>query len=294
MPRDVGRFTPDLFPDGPPLAPAPGAPPDAEAAVAAIEAAGVPDARARFGDGALAARAPDPGVRAGLVALVGTIAEPVLDAFVAGTLPVARVTLGIPAAPGRVVGPPAGAIGSTRCVARRYGAEHPALLAPSLAHDLLWRAEGAGKVEETVLHAVGAMVHVQRLAAAPALAELRSELARRQHSLALTLLLSRHPGSADLCLVAPDGEGTLPGGAPGRSTPDFWSVPFGVGESVDPDAPVVLADVLRRAFGPGVGLPDPLRYDATLVERCRHPLGSGWCPAPARLRVAVALGLVDP
>lgn len=293
-PDDVSRFTPDLYPDGPPLVPAAGDPPDADAAVVALDAAGVPGAAERFADPRLVARAPDPEVRAGLVALAGTVAAPVLDAFAAGALAVDRVVRAPLTAPGRVVGPVAGEAWSTRAVNDRYRAEHPVLLAPSLAHDLLWNPAGAGKVEETLLHAVAAMVHVERIAAAPALADLRTELARRQHSLAITLLLSRHRGSADVCLVAPDGAGTLPGGAPALATPDFWSVPFGTGESADPDAPAVLAAVLARAFGADAPVPRPLRYDAAVVALCTLPLASTWCPAPARLGAAVALGLVDP
>lgn len=293
-PADVSRFTPDLYPAGPPLVPAPGDPPDAAAALAALQDAGIPDAAERFSDPPLVARAPDAAARAGLVALAGTVAEPVLDAFVAGELPVHRVEVGTLEHPTRVVGPGAGIAPATRFVNARYAAEHPALFAPSLAHDLLWHATGAGRVEETVLHAVAAMTHVQRLAAAPGLAELRTELARRQHSLALTLLCSRHPGSPEICLVAPDGPGTLPGGAPDRATPDFFGVPFGAGDSAEPDAPGVLRLVLRRAFGEDTEIPAPLRYDDALVRLCARPLGDGWCPPQARLRVAVALGLVDP
>lgn len=294
LPLDIARFTPDLYPAGPPLEPASGVAPDADAARARLRAAAGDAACARFDDADLGVRAPEPGVRAGLAALAGTVAESVLDAFVAGALTVDTVSFGTPASPGRVVGPAAAAAPTRRVVNRRYAAEHPVLLAPSLAHDLLWRADGAGKVEETLLHAVAAMVHVQRIAAAPALAELRTELARRQHSLAITLLLSRHPGSADVCLVAPDGPGTLPGGAPSMATPDFWSVPFGAGESADPDAPGVLTAVLRAAFGPDAPLPRPVRYDGALVDLCARPLAPAWCPAPDRLRAAVALGLVDP
>lgn len=294
IPTDISRFTPDLYPAGPPLAPAAGALPDAAAAHAELLAAGAPEAAARLDDPDLVARAPDPGVRAGLASLTGTVAEPALVAFVAGELPIESMAFGALGAPTRVVGTAAGAPPTERRVNERYAAEHPVLLAPSLAHDLLWRSTGAGKVEETILHAVAAMVHVQRLAAAPALADLRTELARRQHSLALALLLSRHPASADLTLVAPDGLGTLPGGAPALATPDFWSVPFGSGPSADPDAPAPLVAVLRHAYGPGAPVPEPLGYDDALVALCARPLGDDWLSPAARLRVVIALGLVDP
>jgi hypothetical protein len=293
-PLDPARFTPDLYPEGPPLVPAVGSAPGDAAALAALERAGVPDARVRFDHEALVARAPDPGVRAGLVALAGTVAEPVLDAFVAGALEVTRLTFGAPAAGGRIVGPPRDGATGARVVNARYVAENPVLFAPSLAHDLCWRATGAGRAEETLLHAIAAIVHVQRLAEAPGLADVRTELARRQHSLAITLLLSRHPGSSDVCLVAPDGLGTLPGGAPAMATPDFWSVPFGAGESTEPVAPVVVTAVLRRVFGAHAPVPDPLRYDADLTALCARPLADTGVPPAARLRAAIALGLIEP
>src|SRR5262249_7267616 len=149
---------------------------------------------------------------------------------------VQSIGLGHTAGRGRVVGPAAdddGAATSGRVVNDRYRAEHPALLAASLTHDLLWSGPGAGQYEECMLHALGAMVHVQLLAIAPRLASLGTELARRQNSLAITLLNSRHPGAADVSLIAPDGPGTIPGGAPAMQTPDFWSIPFVSGPGGD-------------------------------------------------------------
>ena len=292
-PRDPGRFTPDLYPDGPPLEPAVGDPPDPEAALAALVAANVPDAGSRFADPALEARAPDPLARAGLVALAGTVAAPLLDAFVGGALTVDRVEVAVPASAGRIVGPRADAPSTTRAVNARYAAEHPVLFAGSLAHDLLWSGPGAGDVEETALHALCAMVHVQCLARAPQLADHRTELARRQHSLAITLLNSRHPGEADITLVAPDGPGTLPGGAPAMQTPDFWSVPFGPDRpSTEPDAPPLLERLLVAVLGERGTWPDPLRYDDSLTETFTHPLGRGWLDLDDQYRVAAALGLL--
>jgi len=292
-PVDPGRFTPDLYPDGPPLVPAAGAPPDADAALGLLIEAYVPDAATRFTDAALAARAPDPGVRAGLVALEGTMAAPLLDAFIAGTLPVTRVEYGVPASRGRIVGPRDGDAPTTRVVNSRYGAEHPALLAGSLAHDLLWSGPGAGDVEETTLHAVCAMVQVQCLARAPHLADLRTELSRRQNSLAITLLNSRHPGDADVTLVAPDGRGTIPGGDPAMQAPDFWSVPFGPERpSAPPEAPAILTRLLVPVVGRRGNLPTPLRYDESLAEVFAHPLKRAWLSVEQQYVAASALGLL--
>src|SRR4051812_35740200 len=178
-----------------------------DAAVAALDALGIEGAAARLADDALVARAPDPGPRAGLVALSVTVAAPLLDAFVAGNTPVATIGLGATASPGRIVGPRPDAPSTIRVVNERYCAEVPTLLAGSLAHDLLWSGPGAGQYEEVVLHALVALVHLQLLARTPALAHIGTELARRQNSLAITLVNSRHPGSADLSVRAPDGPG---------------------------------------------------------------------------------------
>jgi hypothetical protein len=220
-----------------------------------------------------------------------TVAAPVLDAFLAGGTPVAHVGVGACASPGRIVGPPVGGDDETRVVNERYRAEVPTLLAGSLAHDLLWSGPGAGQYEEVVLHALVALVHLQLLARAPALARTGTELARRQNSLGITLLNSRHPGSPDIAVRAPDGPGTIPGGAPGMQTPDFWSIPFVGGPPTAADAPALLGAVLERATG--APRPTPLRYDDALGAWWSAHGTRGALDAAAQWRAAVALGLLS-
>jgi hypothetical protein len=282
---------PGIYPQGTAMEPAAGPATTLVAATAALDALGIDDAATRLADEALAARAPDPGPRAGLVALSVTVAGPLLDAFVSGRTAVATIGLGTTASPGRVVGPPAGAPIGVRVVNERYRAEVPALLAGSLAHDLLWSGPGAGQYEEVVLHALVALVHLQLIARVPALAHTGTELARRQNSLAITLLNSRHPGRADLAVKAPDGPGTIPGGAPGMQTPDFWSIPFVGGPPVAGDAPALLAPVLGAATG--VMPTTPLRYDEALGDWWSAHGARGALDRDAQWRAAVALGLLD-
>jgi hypothetical protein len=284
---------PGIYPQGTTMEPATGPTVTVDAAAAALDALGVDDAAARLADAALVARAPEPGPRAGLVALSVTVAAPVLDAFVAGGTPVETIALGATASPGRIVGPPADTSDapSTRVVNERYRAEVPTLLAGSLAHDLLWSGPGAGQYEEAVLHALVALVHLQLLARTPALAHTGTELARRQNSLAITLLNSRHPGTADLAVKAPDGPGTIPGGAPDMQTPDFWSIPFVGGPPVAADAPTFLGEVLARVTG--ATPPSPLRYDDALGDWWSAQGARGALDRAAQWRAAVALGLVD-
>ncbi len=225
------------------------------------------------------------------MALSVTVAAPVLDAFVDGATPVEHVGLGATASPGRIVGPPPDGPATTRVVNERYRAEAPTLLAGSLAHDLLWSGPGAGQYEEVVLHALVALVHLQLLARAPALAHTGTELARRQNSLAITLLNSRHPRSADIAVKAPDGPGTIPGGASNMQTPDFWSIPFVSGTPVAADAPALLTEVMANVTG--ATPPSPLRYDEALGDWWSSAGARGALDRAAQLRAAVALGLLD-
>ena len=282
---------PGIYPNGTTMEPATGPAVTVDAAIAALDALGVDDAAARLADDALVARAPDPGPRAGLVALSVTVAAPVLDAFVAGETLVDTIGVGATASPGRIVGPLADAPTATRVVNERYRAEVPTLLAGSLAHDLLWSGPGAGQYEEVVLHALVALVHLQLLARTPALAHTGTELARRQNSLAITLLNSRHPGQADLAVKAPDGPGTIPGGAPNMQTPDFWSIPFVSGDPVAADAPALLGAVLELVTG--ATPPSTLRYDDALGEWWSTHGARGALDRAAQWRAAVALGLLD-
>ncbi len=278
------------------MEPAPGPTVTEEAAVAALAAIGMWRPEARLAQDVLIARVPDPGPRAGLLALSLTVAAPIVDVFVAGMTDVDTIGLGRTASPGRVVGPPAEGMPraepGVRVVNERYRAEVPTLLAGSLAHDLLWSGPDAGQYEEIVLHAIVALVHLQLLAGDPSLARVGTELARRQNSLALTLLNSRHPGSAELACARPTASAPFPAARPVMQTPDFWSIPFVSGPPAVADAPGLLWAVLQLATG--TDPPTPLRYDESLGEwwsaqGMRHALD-----LDAQWRAAVALGLLDP
>lgn len=283
---------PGLYPDGPHMIPAFGDAPDDEGARALVAQLG-DRALARYDDVVLRDRVPAPLPRAGLAALAGTVGEVLLDAFLEWRTDVTAVRVGAPASPGRVVGPAAHGDRSVRLVNARYRAEHPVLLAPSLTHDLLWSGPGAGQYEEVVLHALCALVHVQLLARCPFVADLGTELARRQHSLAITLLNSRHPGSPDISLIAPDGPGTIPGGAESMQTPDFWSIPFVGGEARAADAPALLGDVLTLLAPAGAPpAPSPARYDEVLGAWLSATGLRGAIDARAQYAAAVSLGLL--
>ena len=292
---------PGLYPEAAPMGPAVGAPPDEAAARAALEAAG-PAAVAQWDAPGLAAVSTAPLARGSAAALGGTVAAPLLDAFLAGTTPVRRLGVGATASPGRVVGPPAdrgdaggggGTTGVTgeRVVNDRYAAEHPLSVAPSVAHDLGWSGPGAPHAEEATLHLIVALVHAQLVARQPHLAHLGTELVRRQNSLVLPLLCSRQPGRHEISVVAPEGAGTAPGGAPSMQTPDFWSIPFAPRGPATAVPPVVAA-VLAAACGDPGALGDAPVFDEDLGRRLSAAGLGGALPLVDQLRVAVTLGLV--
>jgi hypothetical protein len=314
-PRDPSMFTsgtlfgePGTYPQGSPMAPA-DRPSDAPTVASELDAvASALDRRAPgtgdrvrriWSDPRVAGTVTPPVARAALAVLAGTVAAPAVTAFVEGGLPVLRLGLGPTASPGRVVGPrpsdDRGGEGTERVVNERYAGEHPATVAPSIAHDLLWSGPGAGHDEEATLHLLVAAVHLQLVAASPGLAHLGTELTRRQNALALTLLNSRRPGSAQISAVAPDGPGTIPGGAPGMQTPDFWSIPFAAPspEPVGPDEATepVVAAIVAPFLGGSAAVDRPVRYDAALAGRLRST--GAWLPPDAALRAAVALGALD-
>jgi hypothetical protein len=300
-PRDPGLFSadceagPGIYPQGPPMRPAAGPPWDAGRARAALaEVLPGADERTRalaaFDDPALAARLREPGVRAGLAALTGTAGEPLVAEAAAGRTPVLRY--GALEQPSRVVGPDPGGDPALRLVNARYHAEHPALLAGSLVHALLAGEPPRGHAQEALLHGLLAAVHLQLLARAPALARLGTELARRQSSLALSLLNSRPAGSPRIRLIAPDGTGTVPGGAPLMQTPDFWSIPFAPAEPRSAPAPERLRAVLAQLLGPDAPLAGPLAYDDDLARRVDAHLGTAWLSPVELVRAARALGVL--
>jgi len=177
-------------------------------------------------------------------------------------------------------------------VNERYRGEHFALVTPSLAHDLLYNPLGAGTHEEAFLHALLAMVHLQLLAAAPDLGDQRSELARRQHSLAITLVNSRHPGDDRVRLIAPDGPGSIPGGDPALQSPDFWSIPFGGGPREETPAPKILRGALDLLAAPADASDAPGVFGDALARWFDDHHGRTWLSVRAQLRASLALGLV--
>jgi hypothetical protein len=304
-PADIARFSsntlfgqPGIYPEGPPMAPASGEPLDeAEGAELLAEMLDEHERDAALGlldDPDLVARVPDATMRVALLLLTGGPAAPELDAFLAEQTQVLRLGIGELDQPGRVIGAETGDDDGARLVLNeRYRAEHPAVVAPSLAHALCHHATMASSAEEATLHGLLAAVHTWLLAGHPAIADLGTELARRQASLTITLLNARPPGETSASIRCPDGPGTIPDGNPDLQCPDLWSIPF---SSLDPAecdlfVPAPVRDSLAR-LAAGTAPPPPERYDESLGRWLTEHLGDGvWFGPVVRARAGLALGL---
>lgn len=301
IPADPDRFTsntlfgqPGIYPEGSPMIPAAGPARSSDELRRIIERLSPDDGRAIAGFEApdLVERVPDETIRAALCLLADGPAAPIFDAFASRSS--AAHTFGVgDAGVGRVVGAPVDAPPGHRVVDRRYAFEHPAAIAPSLAHAICHHCDGAGDAEEATLHGVLAAVHAHLLASDPALADLGTELARRQSSLTITLLNARAPGSWRASICCPDGAGTIPGGNPSLQCPDLWSIPF-TGHTAAPEAlgvPDPVRETLGRLTG-GASPEVPTRYDDELGCWLQAQLGTGpWFGPVERVAAGRALGL---
>lgn len=304
VPERIDRFSsntlfgqPGIYPDGPPMEPAVGEPLGTDEALALLDHLLDPAAARwavrRHGDPDLVGRVPQVQVRTALLLLAGGPADPELVAFLDGETPVTHLGLGRPDGEGRVIGPVEGSPAHLRVVDDRYAVEHPAVIAPSIAHALCHHGGRASRAEEATLHGLLAAVHTWLLAVEPALADLGTELSRRQASLTISLLNARSPGSWRASIRCPDGPGTIPGGNPDLQGPDLWSIPFNQRPPADCDLFVptpVRRSLARLAPGTAPAVPD--RYDDRLGAWLTEHLGDGaWFGPDVRARAGLALGL---
>ena len=306
---DPGSW-PATYPEGSPMKPAEavsGSIPDEAAIRAALasfltvqlagDTARVNAALAVFDRADAKLKLPDPTLRAALVGLHGTLAEPAIDAYVSSTPSLLATRFG--GTPVSAVATASGAPdGKTIIVSRTYSYEHFALLSAIMAHELLHVHGGAiTGTEEVIAHAMTAAIHLQLLARHPQLATGGTQLARQMNDDVMFFLNSRAPGSSKIALVAPKGRGTAPGSPLSRRDlyghGKRWSAHgAAAAASDDTPAPPIFAALLRTLLAPGVSVPSPLTYGRKTVERFSR-LNDTWASPVDRLRVSVLLGLVS-
>jgi hypothetical protein len=318
-PCDVNLFTsrfepgpyPAMYPEGSPMKPAeavPGTVRDEATVRAALasfldvqlagDATRINAALAIFDGAATKARLPDPTLRAALVSLHGTLAEPVIQSFVSGIPSLLETRFG--GTPLGVVATAFGIAGNKRILlSRAYSNENFTLLSATFAHEILHIHEGPiTATEEILAHATTAAIHLQLLARHPQLATGGTQLARQMNDEVMLFLNSRAPGSPKIALIAPEGKGTAPGSL--RSQRDLyghgkqWNLfrqqPPAAGDNTP--APPIFGKLLRTLLARGVAVPKPLTYSRRTVERFSR-LNDTWASPVDRLRVSVLLGLVS-
>ena len=183
----------------------------AEQLVGARDAALVSRARELYADPRLEQLVPHPALRAAVVSLLGTLAEPAIDWLLEGRR-FALVDFGELDGP-EIAQSQTGADGRQRIVvASRLAYEEPGLLSVvSLTSPPCGRR--VSDLEELVATALQALVHMQQLLADPALANGLTELSQSTNAWVLIRFNTRAEGSATLRLVLPDGgPSVLPGG----------------------------------------------------------------------------------
>ena len=304
-PCDVNLFTSKfvngangLYPEGSPMEPATTPAPSEEQVRAQLDSLlqdnpERADALRVFDDPGVKAKIAPPSIRAALAALHGTAGESAIDLLLSDTY-TARFG-GIPVQ--SLIAMVTGTTGSrTVLFNRRYELENFALLTGIVAHEILHHDTSNPRVEEAILNATTALIHMQILSRHPELAYTGTELSRQLNDLVLLVVNPRAPGSPGIAIVAPSGKGIAPGSA--RSQPDVLTfflkreMVIGDRSATSAPAPDAFAPVLRHLPRPGVAIPAPLMFDertASLFSR----MNDRWLSPVERLRVSVLLGVIS-
>ena len=268
VPARPELFGPPYYPDVPQAPPA-GRPEQAPAAdelgqraeqlVGARDATLVSRARELYADPRLEQLVPHPALRAAVVSLLGTLAEPAIEWLLEGRR-FALVDFGELDGP-EIAQSQTGADGRQRIVvASRLAFEEPGLLSVVIAHEALHADDRVSDLEELVATALQALVHMQQLLADPALANGLTELSQSTNAWVLIRFNTRAEGSATLRLVLSDGgPSVLPGGL---ERPHFAAF-FDPAADPTPGNPYLAALVGRVAVA---GPPPELDFAVETVE----------------------------
>jgi hypothetical protein len=310
-PCDVSRFTstffdgqPGLYPEGRPMQAVARAAAPTEAQVRPRLAVFLQGSTSRaaalqlFDRADVKAKVTDPTLRAALVSLHGTVAEPLIAFFLRAA------SAELP----RFGGLPVTVLGRASVVGAeprkiqiiinvRFQGDHFALLSAVFAHEILHHDVATNNAEEVLLNALTAIVYMQLVNRRPELSALDTELSRNMNDYALEWTNSRTPGASRSAIIAPAGKDVAPGSR--KSTPDFWTIISnqyvgqirgGTAEVVA--APPVYATVLRKLLAPGASIAKARVYSRATAQLLSR-LNDTWLTPADRLRVSVLLGLVS-
>jgi hypothetical protein len=176
-------------------------------------------------------------------------------------------------------------------VSSRYENEPWQLFVALIGHELQHTQSEVSPADEAITNFELAIEFAELLAKHPQLAYLNTELARRLNGFVELFLNSRHPGSAQNVIIAPDGLGLAPGST--NSYVDWWGdYTDGHGIPGSSSAPPVEGEAVLGSLLPGVKLPNPLNYDQTTAGLFSHMADPYLIPA-VRLRISVLLQLMS-
>jgi hypothetical protein len=299
-PAKIGLFSTYFYPTGPTLVPASGPKLTTSQARRRLQkyfqtqrgarSSKTAHALAVFDDPKAVARIPNPTLRAAFAGMVGTVFEPTTKDFLNRhiftgigygiTFPTTLIAQSQPDSP-------AGPNKRKIVFNSSYNRESFEPLIAVLGHEIQHSDAPDANAEEAIMSEETAMVRAQVLSGHPELAYKGTELARRLNDFALVLQNSKHPGSPNPVIFAPDGLGAMPGSP--SNVPDMWSALNGSGSS---PAPGVSRAIFKNILRTGTKIPNPLNFNLSTAKTFEK-LNDKWLSDVGRLQISVLLQLVS-
>jgi hypothetical protein len=225
---------------------------------------------------------PDPTLRAGFVAMRGTLFQPTINYFLNS---------------GRFLSMNYGPLPSAATIANSSGGDSKRIitfndrcaredfryLVETVGHEILHHDAPNSGAEEVINKALSGMSHLQVLSKHPELAYTGTELARQDSTQAFLFLNSHEHGSPDSEIFAPTGTGVAPGSP--FNQPDFWTI-FG-GDSNTSPAPTALGQVVHP-----LGLPTPSTFSLATAKTFEN-LNDDWLSDVGRVQIEVLLQMLS-
>jgi hypothetical protein len=275
-PNGIGRIV--LYPDASPMSPATGSPLTEQQAGTQLDRylaeeypASAPAraaARAVFDNATAKSKVPDPGPRAALAALRGSIADAAVDFVLSGTPTVNSIGFVAPAqgcgsqSPGWAGCSFIASLGQIQ-LNSRYQYENPFLFSHLLAHEVLHSDGSVADYEETTAYVLDTRLYIEQLARHPWLATLGTEFARRSNSNAIARLNSGT--GSQLGLYATNGNGQIfPGSTADKST--NWFADFASSVTTTTPGGPVLGPYLSATHTAGAPACSPASFSKALID----------------------------
>lgn len=272
-PTDVALFDPGVYSEAPPLVPATQNP-SGETAMRnklksllekrfGVGSTQVSEGLATYDAASTKSIVPSARLRATLVSLKGTVGEPAIMGALDGTY--GKVYFGTPPCPCDPVAQvflPSGSAKLEIVFNKKYQYEDFRLLAPVMAHEVLYRDLLGGKKEGAVVASIQSLVYAQFVLETPSLATSGTALARDNNTELMARINSRDATGKLRLFTSTSGSGAnccgiFPRGA---FVPDFAALFEPLGDSNNPGSSF-LKQMVRNVVGSGVTLPQTVDFD---------------------------------